>query len=264
MTLFCEQQPSSNRIPPLPSGADRSEVSISGEQNIESAAKFWGHLGLRFSGQAKSKWYPISSEVADRVRQNVKRSQNVSEWIVVETMNNHTLAFRPMQVHRIWLLDDTCAAPEGDFDREAPWHDWEGLPPEMYLAMAEWADRAYGNCSEKGDPISAFSRATYKTAVSVIKQAGLADRPEDVRAALRHTTVHFTNGSTTQYEVNREDLLELVELDAQPDIQLVEISACDRDFESFYPTSALTMIDIPTIELNAVRLEMWGSDYLSE
>lgn len=260
MALTCEKTPARANVTTLPIVAVCSNDSASSGSGFESAGTFWGHLGLRFAGNAKSKWYPLSSEEADRVRSNLRRSQDVNEWLVVETMNNHTLAFRPKQLQRIWLLDDACDAPEGDFDREAPWHDWEGLPAEIYLAMADWAD---GNCSGKGGPKSAYSKAIQKAAVSMIQQAGLMNRPDDVRSALQHTTVHFTDGSTTHYEVNPENLLALAELDDEPDTQVVEISASENDFESFYPASALTMIDIPTIELYAVRLEMWGPDYLS-
>lgn len=257
MTLTCEKTPARANVAPLPSVAAGANDTASKGSGAEIAERFWGHLGLRFVDSAKSKWYPLSTEEADRVRSNLRRCQDVSEWLVVETMNNHTLAFRPKQLRRIWLLDDACDAPEGDFDREAPWHDWEGLPAELYLAMADWAE---GNSSGKGGSKSAYSKAVHRAAISMVKEAGLTNRPDDVRSTLRHTTVHFTDGSTTKYEVNPEDLLALAELDDDPDTQVVEISAVDGDSESFYPAKALTMIDIPTIELNAVRSEMWGSD----
>ncbi len=255
MPLSCSETPACADAAQQPIIAVSSYDAVSSVSGVESAGTFWGHLGLRFVGKAKSKWYPLSSEEADRVRSNLYRSQDVSEWLVVETLNNHTLAFRPKQMQRIWLLDDACDAPEGDFEREAAWYNWEGLPAEVYLAMADWAD---GNSSGEGGPKSAYSEAIRESAVSLINLAGLTSRPDEVRSALRHTTIHFTDGSATQYGVNPENLLALAELEDDPDIQVVEISASGNDFESFYPARALTMIDIPTIELDAVRLKMWG------
>lgn len=260
MTVLTIKTPSRDKLAPLRMIVESPDESAAEGDDVEGDSKCWGHLGLRFVGNPKSSWYPVSSEEADRVRRNLKRGEDVSEWIVVETMNNHTLAFRPKELQRIWLLDETCDAPEDTFDRQAPWHDWEGLPAKLYLAMADWADR---DSSDKRKRKKAYSKAVEKMAISMIKRAGLANRPDEVRAALRHTTVHFTDGSTTQYEVDPEDLLELAELDEEPGTQIVEISASQNDFESFYPTNALIMIDIPTIELNAVRLNTWGPNYFA-
>lgn len=259
MTLTRDKAPTHAKAPP-PLVTVGSSDRASSAYDVESATKFWGHLGLRLVGSAKSKWYPVSSEEADRIRSDLKRSHDVSEWLVVETMNNHTLVFRPKQLQRIWLLDDMCDAPEADFGGEGPWGDRVDIPEEVYVAMADWAD---GHCSGKGGPKSAYSRAIQKVAVSAIEQAGLKNRPDLVRSALRHTAVHFTDGSSTQYEVDPENLLALADLDVAPNAQVVEISASGGDFESFYPASALTMIDIPTIELNAVQMEMWGKAYPS-
>jgi hypothetical protein len=101
------------------------------------------------------------------------------------------------------------------------------------------------------------SPAMQETALSLIKEGSFLDRPDELNALLRHTVLHFTDGSTVKYEADRVDLENVIEdLDAGLELPVVELSANGGDFESFYPINALRMIDAPMIELEAPSSEL--------
>lgn len=209
---------------------------------------FWGHLGLLLPGAAKTSWHPITAGEATRLRRNLANG-DASAWIVAQTLNNHVLAFRPTELKRIWLLDDACDQPKDDWDWKGPWNDYNGIPLELYRAMGDWVDE---ELSGSGDFEENNSPAMQETALSLIKEGSFLDRPEELNALLRHTVLHFTDGSTVKYEADREELENLVgELEGETEVSVVELSASGGDFQSFYPTSSLRLVDIPMIELEA-------------
>lgn len=209
---------------------------------------FWGHLGLLLPGAAKTSWYPITAGEATQLRRKFANG-DASEWIVTQTLNNHVLAFRPAELKRIWLLDDACDEPKEDWDWEGPWNDYNGIPLELYKAMGDWVDE---ELSGSGDFEENNSPAMQETALSLIKEGSFLDRPDELNALLRHTVLHFTDGSTVKYEADRVDLENLIaDLDAGMELSVVELSADGGDFESFYPIGALRMIDAPVIALEA-------------
>ena len=89
----------------------------------DDADGFWGHLGLKLPSAGHTKWYPITVGEADRMRRILTGGFDTAEWAVIQTLNNRMLAFRPKQMQRIWLLDDDCDQPEGDWAWRAIWDD---------------------------------------------------------------------------------------------------------------------------------------------
>jgi transcriptional regulator with XRE-family HTH domain len=208
---------------------------------------FWGHLGLLLPGAVKTSWYPITAGEATRLRRQLAKCE-ASEWIVTATLNNHFLAFRPAELKRIWLLDDDSDEPD-DWDWEGPWNDGNGIPLELYRAMADWVDGELGGL---GDFEEKNSPTMQETALSLIKEGSFLQRPDDLNAFLRHTVLHFTDGSTIKYEADQDAIKGLiVDIDDGEPPAIVSLSAKDGDFESFFPMSALRMIDVPMIEFEA-------------
>jgi transcriptional regulator with XRE-family HTH domain len=212
---------------------------------------FWGHLGLLMPGESKTRWYPVTFDVANRVRNRLKSGEDAANWIVAETLNNHALVFRPDEMQRIWLLDDACDGPSDDWRPSGLWNDYNGIPLELYQAMAEWA----------GDQIEGYddferknSQKLRENALAMIEKAGMLDKPEDLEAFLCNTVVHFVDSKTVSYRVEQDNLSRLaMDLDTGFETRILELSAEGGNFESFYPAARIRLIDVPMIELRAAE-----------
>jgi hypothetical protein len=209
-------------------------------------ADLFGHVGFLAMGDAHTRWAPVSWASASLLRQDIANGCGVSKWLTVQTMNNRLISVRRDQMKRIWIVDDGSDGPVNDFQWHTTMDDYAGISPELYRAMAEWAD---------GDTLERTSPAVRKAALAHIEHAGFSDRPSELRALLRHTVVHFTDGTTTSYEADRQDLTDFVEALDDPDMDIVRIAASEDEFESFYPISMLRMIDIPLLELEAAGVD---------
>jgi hypothetical protein len=194
----------------------------------------------------------VTKAEAQNVRLQLARGHNVAEWMVTETLDNRLLAWRPREMQRVWLLDDANDGPKGDWELDVVWDQGCGMPLETYMAMANWAD---GRLS--GSPADCAGLCS--RAFSAIERGGFLLRPQELAALLRRTIIHFMDGTTAEYEAERDNLVSVAEeLDEEPAPDFIEISGSGNDFETFYPTSTLRMIDMPLIELEASRRELLG------
>ncbi|MDB5710363.1 MAG: helix-turn-helix protein [Sphingomonas bacterium] len=215
--------------------------------NDTSDRKFWGHIGLRFPGATHTKKFPITAGTVHKLRLKMYWGQGGSQWTAVETLNNRVLVFQPKQMQRIWLLDSASEGPTDDFALETTMADYAGIPTELYRLMAQWADG--GDDFERNQ-----SAAKREAALTLIKRGGFSERPQDLRALLRHTVIHFVDGTTTSYEADRQNLDNIVELGEDSNTEIVDISASKGD-ECYCPVDMLRMIDIPLIELESGQSE---------
>lgn len=218
---------------------------------IENRDRFWGHLGLRLPGASHSKWYAVTKAEADQVRQELAAGYDVPEWIVTETLDNRVLAWRPKQMQRVWLLDDASDGPKGDWKHETQWDAGCGMSVEIYAEMADWADEQMESSSKNQ------STNLRREALSAIERGGFLANPQGLAAELRHTAIHFLDGTTVEYEADRQNLVSIsTDLEGNLASDFVEISGAESDFESFYPASQIRMVEIPMIELEAGRREL--------
>jgi transcriptional regulator with XRE-family HTH domain len=212
--------------------------------------EFWGHLGLLMPGTSQTRWYPIVAREASEIRRKLAGGYNVDDWIIAYTLNNRVLIFAPKKMQRVWLLDDLCDSPEGDWHWNGPLKDCEGIPIQIYKAMDDWL---HG----KQEFETNNSKAVREEALNMIEEAGFADCPDKLRAYLRDTTIHLTDGGEISYQVEQTDLSLLhTELEGDTDIEIVTISLSEGSGESYYPTHMLRLIDMPLLELEAGLAEL--------
>ncbi|WP_294353677.1 hypothetical protein [uncultured Sphingomonas sp.] len=211
-------------------------------------AGFSGHLGLRGPRRQRSAWFPISEETELQVRRRLRSS--IGGISIIETLNNRLLIVDLLQMPMISLLDDGDYWPKGDHPCDGPFNDYAGLPIETYRLMSLWAE---------GDPEFEVSNTLSARAevASIIDTAGFTDRQEELVKYLRHTTIHFRNGTSISYEANRTNLIALLELEDDDKINFVEIS-CVEGAERYYPLEQISLIEVSLLEFEAARRDAAG------
>lgn len=201
---------------------------------------FWGHLGLLVPGADHSKWYPITEGESDRVW-DALRNSDAPDWLVIQTLNNRVLAIAPKRIKRLWLLDDACDEPKGDWEWNEPLSPYQGLSMEVYRAMSAWA------LDDVNDFETEYSDKLRALALEHIEEAGLLSDPEAVFRILHHATIYFRDGTSVSQSVEPEAVADAVlEIDSETDV--VYLPASGGDFDSFYPLDALTLIELPLLD----------------
>lgn len=221
-----------------PSASDQSSQTLEKEKDD----RFWGHLGLKFPGDEKTRWWPITGSV-----RSAFYSLPNADWIAVPTLANRLLIFRVACVEHLCLLDDASSPPD-DFDLQgAPYAGW---PPSHYRALSNWAKSQLGHeescSSELEQEIEGFLEST-----------GLRDNPEQVLALVEHTRITLNGGATRSYHAEPKHLNLLFDHFGGEFCTLVDqmswviLGKSGGDLEIYYPTNALVMVDLPFTEIEA-------------
>lgn len=213
---------------------------------------FFGHLGLRLPNTFHTRWYPVTEGEASKARQSLSSGFELTDWILIETLNNRLLAIRPDQMQRIWLLDETCDGPENDFEPVTPF-GVVPMPIEAYKAMAEWV--ANGDKID-GDFYSNNSAVFRNEVITNIERAGFIDKPVNLYKALHYTNFHFTDGQSIGYRAEHGSLYNAVSAFEEPDEKRVSLEALDGDFECFYSKNMLRLVEFSLIEFAAALEEL--------
>jgi transcriptional regulator with XRE-family HTH domain len=116
-----------------------NHVFFRGDEEGEKGC-FWGHLGVRFPGQSKSSWYPITLSQAEQLDEFFANADPDHPWVTVRSLNNRFLLLNVLAVPRLVLLDEAADQPDDDW--ELPWDGPAGLPQEMYPALVECGMRS--------------------------------------------------------------------------------------------------------------------------
>jgi transcriptional regulator with XRE-family HTH domain len=207
---------------------------------------FWGHLGLLLRGTSKSKWYPIADQTYRRLwsaMRNLEIDDDQNYWLVCETLNNRMLAFKPDAIERIWLLDDACDGPTGDWSSKFVLDDYSGLSPAIYKAMDEWVDGAWG-IEEESDE----EKDRRKIVEALVKRAKLDD-PDKLHAFLHNTELHLESGRVIEVWMEPDDLWSsLSDLEFGLN-RAFYAPAFGGTHESFIPTRGLVLVDAPLMDV---------------
>ncbi|MFM0009713.1 helix-turn-helix transcriptional regulator [Paraburkholderia sediminicola] len=218
-----------------------------GGEDVEKE-RFWGHLGVRFPGQVKSSWYPITLSEAEHLSDFLANAEPSKPWVTVRSLNNRVLLLNVLAVPRLVLLDDNADQPEDDWDLS--WDAYQGLPQEMYPALVEWSmDEGLGETDEGG-----YSDAFREAIENVIKTHALdGDSISDRIAA---TCVTRLDGTVERMTAGGEHLWELVEgaeYDVLPAMFALEDGYGEIDI--YFPAQAVCCVDMPLHEvMNAAQL----------
>jgi transcriptional regulator with XRE-family HTH domain len=209
---------------------------------------FWGHLGVRFPGQVKSSWYPITLSEADHLSDFFANADPSKPWVTVRSLNNRFLLLNVLAVPRLVLLDDNADQPEDDWDLS--WDGYQGLPQEMYPALMKWGmDGVLGEADEGG-----YSDAFRKAMEDVIEEHALDGDSFSNRIAA--TCVTRQDGAVEHMTTDGKRLWVLVnaaECDELPAVFALEDHYGEIDI--YFPAQAVCCVDMPLHEvMNAAQL----------
>ena len=199
---------------------------------------FWGHLGLLYPNEMKTRWYPVTPGTANYIERCLRPDQGErDDWIGVSTLNNRLLVFAVQAMKRIWLLDDNANRPNDDWD--LTWDGYQGLSPEIYRAL----EARFYSLDEQ-------YKADYPVALrgmldEIVKGNGFDDKAK-IAERILDTHIHFRDGTLIHYWVETRDIMSLI-LDAESDTSRVFVIS-GGEFESYYPVNAVRMIDLPLLQ----------------
>lgn len=79
---------------------------LTNRESCEGISGFWGHVGILASSGDQYVWYPINSEVRDRIYNMLDQ-----QFMVIPCMNNKLLLLNMDAIDNIVLLDEACDPP---------------------------------------------------------------------------------------------------------------------------------------------------------
>ncbi len=207
---------------------------------------FWGYLGLLLPGHEKTKWYPITLSEADRISSRLSDQSEGHDWFVISTLNNRMLVFPISAIKRIWLRDDNMDYPKDDWDLS--WDEDAGYSPEIYQALEDYF---YDPDSEK------YSETLRKIIKELVEEHEIDE--EKLAKWILNTHIHFVDGTFMNYDVEEEQLESLV-FTAQLEMDSVLRLDNVNGMESYYPATAVRLIDMPLLKYHKGRKEVYKED----
>lgn len=199
----------------------------------DSDEGFWGHLGVRVPGAAKSTWYPITLGEANRISRRITSTTSKTPWVVATTLNNRALVINMAMVPQLSMLDDN--ADEVADDWELGWDSYQGFSPEIYRGIE---DHFLGFDDE--DVSEAFSQ----TIEEVIQEEGLDE--DKVFEFLSATRVHYNDGTLRELRVNDETSWSTFSAIEYDDKSLTfNLSDRDAGLEVFVSRSQVALVNMP-------------------
>lgn len=235
---------------------------------------FWGHVGLKFPGQPYSKWFPVTLGAVDQLSRDMARVDKEFEWVTFSSLANKMIIFRPAAVEKITILDDNCDEVEGDWKVDLP---YQGYPAEIYRAFdqlhgmgLDWdaAIAALPKPDEKGDMVggdekawgqfiaslrSLFDGEASDVFLATVAEAFIEEELIDDDAyfqKIRYTSIHFTNGTSSAYWADEQDLMSLyMDIDAGLDSTMINIESAGSGFDYWYPSDRISGVVLPLLDL---------------
>jgi len=204
---------------------------------------FWGHLGVRFPGDAYTRWYPITMAQANAVELALSAVDDASPWVNVPTLNNRFLVINFPLVKHIYLLDDAADPVEGDWN--LGWDANEGYSAEVYRALDEIA---WGG--ELEDVSDTFRELIDK----LVSEEGLDD--EEIQARVIDTIIHHADGTERRCDPDNDVLWGVVWDTEMSATRFLELSESSEGCSAFLPWNSVRMIDMPLYKvMDAARRE---------
>lgn len=198
---------------------------------------WWGHIGIRLNNQSKPQWFPITVNTANRVSNILANYESRNEWIVLDTLNNRTLAFDPSRLKNIWLLDENADLPSDDW--VVP-DDYEGMPGEFYKALEAYYMEADGIELGKNEEVSNYSKKDIESFTDI------HDLDSDlVRELMTKTHIYNIDGSVQSHIIEAEKLAEFILIIQLETAALLDFSSKEDGYELYIPSKNVSLIDMP-------------------
>lgn len=228
-------------------GIDRSHNVMASKyrqfDKADHADGFWGHLGLLYPNETKTRWYPVTQDTANYLERCLRPDQGErDDWIIALTLNNRFLIFAVQAMKRIWLLGNNADQPEDDWN--LTWDGYQGFSPDIYRALEA---RFFG--------LDEQYKADYPVALrsildEIVKDDGFDDEAK-IAERLLDTHIYFRDGTSTHYWVETQDIMTLI-LDAESGASRIFVMN-GEEFESYYPVNSVRMIDLPLLQYHEAK-----------
>lgn len=202
----------------------------------KSIDTFWGHIGILLYNSNFIKWYPITTQTANIVENDLIEldSEAKNQILTVTTLNNRLLYINKKIIKKISLLDDSSDIPK---DWEIPWDGYQGLGAEEFYNLIEeyFSDHVEFRINT--------SENLQKIIEKIIKDNRLTD--ENIDEITNNIYIYFHDNTTETLFV--DDILEF--LDSISDVIILEnkfIRCTDINGEiHFFPIDSIGLIDTP-------------------
>ncbi|SCY61847.1 DNA-binding transcriptional regulator, XRE-family HTH domain [Nitrosospira sp. Nl5] len=211
---------------------------------LDHMGGFWGHLGLLYPNETKTRWYPITQDTANFIERclRARQEEGGGDWTIVSTLNNRLLVFAMQAMKRVWLLDNNAEQPNDDW--ELTWDGYQGLSPEIYRALEE---RFFGLDEQYQ---AAYPAALRNILDEIVKEDGFDDEAK-IAERILDTHIHFRDGTLIHYWIETQDIMNLV-LDAESGASRI-FRINGGEFKSYYPATSIRMIDLPLLQYRAAE-----------
>ena len=206
---------------------------------------YWGNVGILLPGKQHTRWYPITS--SERMRIANSLNHHDAQFICFSTLNNRMIVMSTANVRRVWLLDDACDQPGGDWEVE--WDSVEGCPLEFYRALEDYA------FSQED-----FRASASPTLISMVEER-VKEEKWDEEAIFRitnETLIWLSDGDRVNYSADEDDLWGLIVAMESEDIdRMIRLDEHGGDFESFYPRDKVALVEMPLLRvMDAAKREL--------
>ena len=146
----------------------------------EGISGFWGHVGILASSRDQYLWFPINSEVRDRIYNMLDQ-----QFMVIPCMNNKLLLLNMDAIDNIVLLDDACDPP--GFANWDPSVSEGEIPLVVYESLDDYL---YGGESDE----ELISSNLYRILGKMIDQRQWDE--DEIIQILEGITIHYRSAKT--------------------------------------------------------------------
>lgn len=203
---------------------------------------WWGHIGIGINNLTQTLWFPITLNTANRVSRILANYESQSEWIVLDTLNNRTLAFEASRLKHIWLLDENADPPNSDWI--AP-DDYSGRPGEFYKALEAFCIEADGLGLDKNEEVSDYSKKDIDNFTEVHDLDS-----ELVRELITQTHIYSTTSGLQSHIIEAERLANFIFNIQLESAILLDFSNEEAGYELYVPSKNVSLIDMPQRYVN--------------
>lgn len=201
----------------------------------------FGYLRLQLTAADAPRWYPLSGEQAWWLRNEIDRRSGM-EMVIAKTLNNRGLMFAVDQVFDASVLSTAQAVSRPDF--ELGW-DKDGLPPEVYRLLRNWA---------RNDLRAFFevSSALHQRREDILSRPGLRRRTT-MAALIDHSFVYRISDKPIALSADAANLTTAVR-SLRLGMLTLYLSERVGTREYLVPIEDIRLIDLPALDLEDYRL----------
>lgn len=229
--------------------------------SIRSPGGYWGHIGLRITGQDKYMWFPVTEFTRNQVKEGLDQ-----QFLGIPCMDNTLLLVHCKYIEELIFLPEE-SNPKSEMD----WHDNVNcgeVPPVVYESFADYV--AYKD--------STFDSSVFGLSKKMIAalDAFVADEklnPDEFDYEMHIATLFFPSGRTASYDLvfdTPDDAVDFVfavrSIYEGGDLLGVNnfCLSCDDGLESYIQVKQVAMIKLPLAQVEKLILDDFAQSKADE